>query len=178
MNRLRATMQEHRHFLIVVTLLTLVMTFPTIIYAFKTDIFWQPAGSSNDVYIKFWDIWYGKQFLTGQADPFYTDLIFHPEGLPLNHHPFFIPHIIVVNALGILLPISNAFSLAYMLIVWSTALSAYIYLLWFFKDKWVALFGAIVFGFSPHVAGHPNHPGHFVYSDGSADNVWLSPRSK
>ena len=158
MNRLRATMQEHRHFLIVVTLLTLVMTFPTIIYAFKTDIFWQPAGSSNDVYIKFWDIWYGKQFLTGQANPFYTDLIFHPEGLPLNYHPFFIPHIIVVNALGILLPISNAFSLAYMLIVWSSALSAYIYLLWFFKDKWVASFGAIVFGFSPHVAGHPNHP--------------------
>ncbi len=158
MPRLLNALREHRHVFIVVTLLTLATTFPTIIYVFKTDVFWHPAGTSYDVYIEFWDIWYGKQFLTGQADRFYTDQIFYPEGLSLAFHSFFIPHIILVNALNLLLPISNAFSLAYLLNIFLCALSAYAYLCWLFKDKWIALFGAIVFGLSPHVVGHPNHP--------------------
>ena len=117
-----------------------------------------PTGDSLDVYIKFWDIWYGKLFLTGQADRFYTNLIFYPEGVSLIYQPLFLPQVIVINALAVFLPISNAFSLTYLLITFSCALSAYIYLLWLFKDKWIALFGAVVFGFSPHVIAHPNHP--------------------
>ena len=70
MQRLRTTLREHGHFLIIVTLLTLVMTFPTIVYVFKTDVFWLPTGDSLDVYIKLWNVSYGKQFLTGQADRF------------------------------------------------------------------------------------------------------------
>ena len=157
MDRLRATLKEHRHFIIVVTLLTLVMTFPTIVYVFRTDVFWLPTGKSSDVYIKLWDVWYGKQFLTGQADRFHTDLIFYPEGVSLTYHPFFIPHIFVVNALRAMFPLSNAFSLAHLLVIWTSALSAYVYILWLFKDKWIALFGAVVFGLSPHVVGHANH---------------------
>ena len=158
MQGLLHALREHRHVFIVVSLLTLATTFPTIVYVFNTDVFWHPAGSHRDVYIKLWDVWYGKQFLTGQADRFYTDLIFYPEGISLVFHPFFIPHIIVVNALNILLPFSNAFSLAYLVIIVVCALSAYIYLHWLFTDKWIALFGAVVFGFSPIVVGHANHP--------------------
>ena len=157
MRRALSTLYKHRHFVIVATLLTLVLTFPTFVYIFRTDVFWLPTGDSLDVYIKLWDIWYGKLLLTGQADRFYTDLMFYPEGVSLIYNPIFIPHVIVVNALRVLLPISNAFSLTYLLITFSSSLSAYIYLLWLFKDKWIALFGAIVFGFSPHVIGHPNH---------------------
>ena len=153
-----ALLREHLHFVVVVTLLTLVMTFPTIVYVFRTDVFWLPTGDSHDVYIKLWDIWYGGQFLTGQADRLYTDLMFHPEGLSLAYHPFFIPYIAVMNVLDIFLPPSNAYSLGYLLIIMLSALSGYFYLRWLFKDKWLALFGAVVFGFSPHVLIHPNHP--------------------
>ncbi len=158
MRRIRSPLREHWHFLIIVTLLTLVTTFPTIAYVLNTDVFWHPAGADRDIYIKFWDIWYGKQFLTVQADRFYTDLMFYPEGLSLTFHPFFIPQIIVVNALGILMPVSNAYSLAYLLIIFLCALSAYVYMSRLFNDKWIALLGAVVFGFSPHVVGHPHHP--------------------
>ena len=158
MHRLRNALREHRHVLIVVTLLTLVTTFPTILYVFKADVFWHPAGTSHDVYIKMWDVWYGKQFLTGQVDPFHTNLMFYPEGTSLALHPFFIPHIVVVNLLALVIPVSNAFSLTYMLIIALCALAAYAYLAWLFSDKWIALFGAVVFGLSPHVVGHPNHP--------------------
>ncbi len=39
MLKLRGALLEHRHFIVVVTLLTLVMTYPTIEYVFRTDVF-------------------------------------------------------------------------------------------------------------------------------------------
>ena len=158
MNNLRTKLQEHRHFIIVVTLLTLVMTFPTIVYVFRTDVFWLPTGKSIDVFIKLWDVWYGKQILTGQADRFYTELIFYPEGVSLVNHPFFMPQVIVVSLLQMIMPLSNAYNLSFLFIIFSSAIAAYIYLLWLYKDKWLALFGAVVFGFSPNVLGNPNWP--------------------
>lgn len=156
-SRIVKLLWEHRLVLVIVTLLTLVVTYPTISYVLRPDVFWLP-GDNFDVFIKYWDVWYGRQFLTGQADRFYTDLMFYPKGLSLNYHPFFIPQIIVVNALSVFLPVSNAISLTFLLITATCAFSSYVYLLWMFKDKWVALFGAVVFGFSPHVVGHPYHP--------------------
>ena len=157
MQKLRSTFREHLHFIVVVTLLTLVMTFPTIVYIFKTDVFWLPTGSSNDVFIGLWDVWYGKQFLTGQVDRFYTDLMFYPEGVSLVFHPLPIPRIIVGNALQAIIPASNTWSVFFMLSISLSALSAYMYVLWLFKDKWIALVGSVIFGFSPHVVGNPNH---------------------
>ena len=83
--------------------------------------------------------------------------MFYPEGLSLAFHSFSYPHIFLVNALEIVLPVSNAFSLAYLLNIVICALSAYVYLRWLFRDKWIALLGAVVFGLSPHVVGHPFH---------------------
>ena len=151
-------MREHRHVLVVVTLLTLVMTFPTILYVFRTDVFWLPVGGDGDALTEIWDTWYGKLILSGQADRFFSDRIFYPRGVSLVYHPLNLPYIIVVNALQAIMPVSNAFSLAYMLIISISSFAAYVYLRWLIQDKWVALFGAIIFGFSPHVIGHPNHP--------------------
>ena len=57
MRKLGGVLREHRHVIVVVTLLTLVMTFPTIVYVFRTDVFALPAEGSSDVYIKLWDAW-------------------------------------------------------------------------------------------------------------------------
>lgn len=155
-----ATNTVREHFLVVITVvvLTLVMTYPTIVNVFKTDVFWHPAGASHDVYIKYWDIWYGKQILQGKVDPFYTELLFYPNGVTLVFHPLFLLHSAVVSALHSFMPVSNAFSLVYLLITCSCALSTYVYVFWLFKEKWLALFGAAMFGFCPNVAGNPNWP--------------------
>ena len=155
---MRSVIREHLHFILVVTLLTLVMTFPTIVHAFRTDVFWLPTGQSSDVYIALWDVWYGARVLTGQADRFFTDLMFYPEGVSLVYHPLLMPHVIVVNILNLILPFAGAFNLGFLLIIFASTLTAYIYLNWLFRDKWISLLGAVVFGFSPHVLGHPNHP--------------------
>ena len=141
--------------MIVTTVLLLVMTYPTVEHIFRTDEFWLPTGNSTDVFVHIWDIWYGNQILNGQADRSYTDLLFYPEGVSLVHHPFSgLPVIISVQlALQSLLPISNAFTLTFLLVVYANALATYLYCLWLFKNKWIALFGAVALGFSPHVMG-------------------------
>ena len=151
-------LRENRHFVVLVTILTLVMTFPTILYVFRTDVFWLPAGQDGDALTEIWDVWYGKLFLSGQADRFFTNRIFYPTGVPLVYHPLNLPYVIAVSALQLVMPVSNAFSLAYMLIIFFSTVAAYVYLRWLIEDKWIALLGAVIFGFSPHVIGHPNHP--------------------
>ena len=149
--------REHWHFVLVVGALTALMTFPTILYVFRTDVFWIPAGGT-DVFTEFWDVWYGGQFLSGLADRFHTNKVFYPLGVSLNHHPINLPYVLLMNVLSAVMPLSNAFSLMYMLIIVACAASAYFYLNFIFSNTWIALLGAVVFGFSPHVIGHPNHP--------------------
>ena len=158
MRRAHQVIRSHTHFFVITTLLIIVMTFPTIVFVFRTDEFRLPTGNSTDVFIHIWDIWYGKQILSGQADRFYTDLLFYPEGVSLVYHPIygFPLNIALQSALQSLMPVSNAFSLTYLLVVFSNASAAYIYALWLFEDRWIALFGALVFGLQPHSLTLPN----------------------
>ena len=158
MNRIRKILWNHRHFFIVVTLLTLVTTFPTIVYVFRTDVFWLPTGTSTDVFIELWDFWYTKLILAGQADRLYTNMIYYPDGVSLAFEPMSLLYSIAVNLLQLVMPISNAYSLAFLLLIGTSALSAYSYALWLLKDKWIALLGASIFALSPQILGHPNWP--------------------
>ncbi len=158
MKQLRRIFIEHWQVVLVVSVLTLIVTYPTILYVFRTDVFWLPTGDSLDVFIKLWDIWYGELIFSGQADRYFTDLIFYPEGLSLASHPFVFPVTLIANPLMVLLPLSNAYILTLMLIIVIDALCAYLYALYLFKEKWLALFGAIMFGFNSYVLSHTNQP--------------------
>ena len=52
-SRLISQLRKHRHVLVIVTLLTLALTYPAISYVFRSDVFWLP-GDNFDVYIKYW----------------------------------------------------------------------------------------------------------------------------
>ena len=115
MTRLTRNFRNHRHFLVVVSILIVVMTWPTILYVFKTDIFWLPTGR-GDLFMKFWDAWYGASVFTGNADFYFTDRLFYPDGLSLVYHNFSVPHMFVFRALQVILPAANAYNLCYLLI--------------------------------------------------------------
>ena len=134
------------------------MTFPTIIYVFRTDVVWLPTGHSRDIYITIWDTWFGNQVLSGQVDRYFTNLIFYPDGVSLAFNPLFLVYSMVINAFQVVMPLSNAISLSYLLIIISCSLSAYVYLHWLLKDRWISQFGAIIFGFSANVFGAPYWP--------------------
>ena len=148
---MRSAIRKHMHFILVTAFLIVVMTFPTIIYVFNADAFWLPAKHCCDALQKLWDAWYVKQIFTAQADLLFTDRIFYPDGASLTYHPLFLLHGIAVYALQLFMPPSNAYSTAYLLMVFSTAFAAYGYLNWLFKDRWPALLGAVIFGFCPQV---------------------------
>ncbi len=157
MRHLRAVIRGHLHFIVVITLLAIWYTFPTIVHVFKTDSFWLPTGDSFDVNIHIWDIWYWKQIFSGQADRMYTTALFYPQGVSLAHHPLSsLPVNIAQFVLQSIFPVSNVFCFVYLLVIYLNAVSAYVYMLWLFKQKWVALFGAVVFAFSPHVVTKPH----------------------
>ena len=157
MLKLSQTIREHRHFLIVVIGLIIAMTFPTVVYVFRTDVFWLPTGR-GDLFMKFWDAWYGKAILSGQADFYFTDLLFYPQGLSLAYHNLSVPHMLVFGLLQAIMPAANAYNVCYLLIIFFTTVSAYVYLLYLFEDKWICLFGAAVFGMSGYVVGRTSQP--------------------
>ena len=148
--------RNHLHVIIIVPLLIILMTWPTFSHVFDTDGFWL-AGSSVDSHMLFWDAWYGKLILSGQADFYYTDLLFYPDGVSLAFHNFSLPHMILFGVLQMIMHATSAYNLTYLLLVLATTLSAYVYLNYLFGDKWIALFGAIVVGTSAHVLGRPFH---------------------
>ncbi|MCY3781134.1 MAG: hypothetical protein OXG78_12545 [Chloroflexi bacterium] len=156
---MRVKLRQHLHFFIVITVLTVLMTWPTIVYAFRTDVNWLPEATHPDVYLELWKNWYGGKVLIGQADRFHTDLIFYPDGVPLSYTQLNFPYIAMSNALLPFMTAFNAYSISYLLITVTAALAAYAYLLWLFKDKRLALFGAVLFAFCPQIVGLPVRPG-------------------
>ncbi len=151
-------LRGHLQPLALLVILTVLMTFPTVVYVFNTEVFWLPTGDHSDAWMKFWDAWYGWRVLAGEADIRHTDLLFYPQGVSLTFHHFSMPHMLLFGGLQRFLPISNAFNQVFLLSIYTVSLSAYLYLQYLFKDKWIALLGAVISGMSPFVIGHPQHP--------------------
>ncbi len=157
LKRLAESLREHLHFLVLMPLIIMVMTWPTFVKLFDTGSFWL-AQRNWDAYMLFWDAWYLELILAGQADFYLTDLLFHPTGVSLAFHNFSLPHMILFAGLQGVVPASNAFNATFLLLSLSTAAAGYIYLNYLFRDKWVALFGAVVFGAGAFILWRPAHP--------------------
>lgn len=139
--------REHRHFFLIIPALIIVMTWPTFYHVLETETFWVP-GSGEDVWFELWEGWYGAQILQGKADLFYTNLLYYPQGVSLAYHQYTLPHMLMVNVLRALLPVSNAYNLAFLLTLFANALATYVCANYFIKDKWISLFAAAVVGIS------------------------------
>ena len=150
-------LRKHLHFIIIVPLFIIVMTWPlmTVVLDVQTDRW--PAGS-GDIFMKYWDAWYVPQVAAGGADYFHTDLHFYPNGLSLNFHNFSLPHIFAFSGLQAVMPAVSAYSLLHLLTNFVNMLAAYVCLLHFFSNKWIALVGSFIFGMSPYFVSHIYHP--------------------
>ena len=157
MSRFRSMARNQLHFIVVIGLLLIVMTWPAIVYVFDTKSFWLPTDN-RDVWMNLWNAWYGAKVIGGAGDLYFTNSLFHPLGVSLAFHNFNLPHMIVFGTLQSLMPASNAYNLTYLLIILANALSAYIYALYLLKERWLALIAAVVFGFHPFVISHSNQP--------------------
>ena len=155
--RIGKRLRGHGHFFCVIVPLILLMTYPTVIHVFDTTKFWVPT-LHTDVWLKFWDAWHFKQVLAGNSHIHHTNLLFYPEGVSLTQQTYNLAHIILLNLLQLVMPPSNAYCLTYLLFVFICCSSGYIYCNWLFKDKWLALPGAVIFGLSHQVIATAAHP--------------------
>ena len=149
--------RDHLHFLIVVPLLIVVMTWPMLPNMFDAETFWLPTREA-DVFMKIWDAWYGIRILSGAADFYFTDLLFHPNGVSLNWHALSTPQMFILGTLDQLMPLDDAYTLSNLLIALVNTAAAYIALLAWFRNKWVALAGAVFFGLNQFALGRLHHP--------------------
>ncbi len=155
--RLGGKLRPHLLFVIVIPLAILAMTAPTASIILDIDTPRAPTRPS-DIFMKYWDAWYLKEMLAGRADFFHTDLLFYPNSLSLAYHNFSLPHMLTFGALQGVLPPVNAYLLTYLLIIYANALSAYIFLGRVVNRRSCACLGALVFGLSPYVLSHQEHP--------------------
>ena len=65
------------------------------------------------------------------------------------------------------MPADAAYSLTHLLTIFANVVSAYLVLLAWFRNKWVALAGALAFGAHPYVIHHSQHP--------EVINLWTVP---
>lgn len=157
MSRIVTVLRNHLHFVLIVPLLIIVMTWPTFRYVFDTEVFWLPTNV-QDVWINFWDAWHFESLMAGRAELLFTNLLFYPNGVSLAFDTPTYPHILAFNVLKAFMPLSNAYNLTYLLIIFVTTLSAYIYIVYLLRHKWISLFGAVIFGCSIYVIARPSQP--------------------
>jgi len=136
-------LRNHAHVLLIVPLVVIVMTWPTFPQLFNGDEFWV-QNATLDVLHRIWDSWHVGQVLAGHAELWYTTDMYHPGGASLVFQHFSFPHALLMLALRQVMPADSANNLLFMLILVFNGLSAYVLIQHLLKDKWVALFGAVV----------------------------------
>ncbi len=151
-------LRNHAHVLLIVPLVVIVMTWPTFARIFDGDEFWLHV-EQRDKWLRFWDAWHLERVLAGQAELYYTDSLFHPDGVSLAWQHFVYPHAALFLVFEKLMPADSAYNLLFLLMLCLNAFCAYILIYHLISDKWAALFGAVVAAVSvpfPHGSTSPD----------------------
>ncbi len=142
--RIAGWLRDHWHVLLIVPLVVIATTWPTFPRIFDADEFWL-HGMQHDKWLKLWDAWHLERALSGQAYLYFTDLMYHPQGQSLAFQAFAFPHALLLIALKTMLPVDDAYNLNFLLMLCFNAFCGYALVRYLIKDKWIALFGAVVF---------------------------------
>ena len=138
MRRKRGHMwRKHSHVLLIVPLVVIVMTWPTLPELFNGDEYWLHTAGSDPV-TRIWDAWHIGKVLSGQAELWYTYDMFHPRGASLVFQHYSLPHVLLQLALTQVMPTDSAYNLLFMLILCFNGYSAYVLIQHLLKDKWAA----------------------------------------
>ncbi|MYD10009.1 MAG: hypothetical protein F4X02_08180 [Chloroflexi bacterium] len=143
LSQLLGRLRSHWHVLLILPLVILVMTWPTAARVVDTDRFWV-HNHTWDIFHRIWDSWHLGQVLAGRAELWYSLDTFHPQGASLVFQSFSFTHALMLLVLKQALSTDNAHNLIFLLILCFNGAGAYVLILHLLKDKWVALFGAVV----------------------------------
>lgn len=140
---------------VVYLLLSIVMTWP-IAAGVGTHI---PSGGGNDVFVHFWTLSWLKKCLLEGLNPFFTTMIFYPDGVSLTTHNIAWAHFLIWFPLQAIFGAYPAFSMMYILIFTLNCLGGYLLAKEWTHSRLAAFIGGLVFGFWPSAisrSGQPN----------------------
>jgi hypothetical protein len=147
---------QHREalvMLVVYSALAVVMTWPV-----AAQLGTHLAGGRDDLMTHQWTFWWVKQALLHGLDPYYTHLIFYPQGVTLLYH-----NIAWFN-IGVWLPLQAVLGgiAAYNVIFIATfalnGFATYLLAREWTGSLWAAGIGGLVYGFWPFIQSQYDHP--------------------
>jgi hypothetical protein len=136
------------------TLLTILFTYPTAL-RLSTHL----PGEGGDTYLFVWNLWWIKKALTElRTNPFWTDYLFHPEGVSLVFHTFVPLHGLLGIPLQAFVGLVAATNLINLLTFILSGYGAYLLCRHLVADRISAFIGGMIFAFCPyrfaHLLGH------------------------
>jgi hypothetical protein len=150
------TLPVHLIVLLGYTLLTLILTDPL-----PSKLTTEVIGG-GDAWQHIWNLWWAREsLLSGPSNPYFTDLLYYPDGVPLYFHT------LVLTAGLLSLPLQMAglslittYNIVLLLTFLLAGYGAFLLCHYLTGHKWGSFVGGCVFAFSPyhfaHLYGHMN----------------------
>lgn len=135
-------------------LLTIVMTWP-VAARLNTHV----PGGTVDLWTHRWTYWWIKHAIAQGDSPFYTDLLFYPQGVSLAFHNIAWVNIAVWLPLQAILGGNTAYSLTFLIFCTLNGFAMYLLARELVDSLPAAFVGGLVYGFWPYTMsqfGHPN----------------------
>ena len=134
-------------------LLTVVMTWP-LAARLGTHL----PGIGDDLWTHQWTFWWVKQSLLEGHSPFYTDLLFHPQGVSLAYHNVAWLNIAVWLPLQAAVGGLIAYNLVFIAFLALNGFTMYLLARELTGSPPAAFIGGLVYGFWPYTLSHYDHP--------------------
>ena len=117
-----------------------------------------PAGTGSDVWVHVWTLWWLARAVTTGVDPFFTPMLFHPDGVSLTSHNIAWVNFVLWFPLQAALGEHLAYGLTYLLFYSLNAYAMYLFALDTVRDRRAAGLAGLVYGFWPYVLAQSDHP--------------------
>jgi len=115
-------------------------------------------GSEGDSWVHQWTFHWVKNQLANGREIYFTDLMYHPQGISLVQHNFAWFHIAVWLPLQAIVGEATAYTLIFLFGFSLTAFTTYLLAKELVKQTPAAFAAGLVTGFWPYTLSHHNHP--------------------
>ena len=140
--------------LLIYTLLTLILTYPTV-FKINTHI---PgdliAGADEDAWHDLWSFWWIKKSLTSLSNPYFTDYLYYPNGVNLAFLEMSFFNSFLSIPLQLFFNLTTIYNLLFFFHYIIAALGAYLLVYYLTKNKYASFIAGFIFAFSPYHTIH------------------------
>ena len=139
-------------------LISIIFTYPMI---FRLNAFpstgTEPLPPGVDIFIYLWDMWWFKQAIMNFTNPFWTDYMFHPNGVSLLFNLANVIWSIISIPLQSFLSLIAIYNLFFIFSLVISGMGAFWLIRYFTKSDWGSFIGGCVFAFAPYHFVHIGH---------------------